>query len=270
MEYVTVRDEAVPAIGLGTYRLDGDECFETVQTALEIGYRHIDTAEMYDNQSEIGDAIATTPIPRDDLFVTTKVWKTNLEHDAVHRSVAASLEALGFEYLDLLLIHWPTDDVPVEETLGAMNQLQADGRVRHIGVSNFSQSQLEEAIAASETPIVTNQVKYHPYVDRDDLLTFCREHGVMLTAYSPLAEGRVASDGTLRTIGDRYGKSPTQVALRWLTQQEDVIAIPKASGIEHLQSNIQVFDFELTPEEMDRIFAHRGGLLYQVRNTLGL
>ncbi|MFP9062487.1 aldo/keto reductase [Natrialbaceae archaeon A-chndr2] len=270
MEYATVRGEAVPAIGLGTYRLRGSECRETVQTALEIGYRHIDTAEFYENQAEIGTAIDTATVPREDLFVTTKVWKTNLEAESVHRSVKNSLEALDLEYVDLLLIHWPNEAVPVEETLEVMNHLQAEGLVRYVGVSNFSVTQLEEAIAASRTPILTNQVEYNPYVDRDALLEYCRNQDVLLTAYSPLAKGDVLEDETLVEIGDRYGKSPAQVALRWLVQQEGVVAIPKASSRDHLEANLDVFDFKLSREEMAQVGSLRRGFITRARDTLGL
>ncbi|MFP8891075.1 aldo/keto reductase [Natrialbaceae archaeon A-CW2] len=270
MEYASVRGEAVPAIGLGTYRLRGSECRETVQTALEVGYRHIDTAEFYENQAEIGTAIDTATVPREDLFVTTKVWKTNLEAESVRRSTTNSLEALDLEYVDLLLIHWPNSDVPVEETLGAMNRLQEEGRIRHVGVSNFSVAQLEAAIAASRTPILTNQVEYNPYVDQDDLLEYCRDQNVLLTAYSPLAKGDVLEDETLVEIGDRYGKSPAQVALRWLVQQEGVVAIPKASSREHLEANLDVFDFKLSREEMAQVGSLRRGFITRARDTLGL
>ncbi|MCU4753691.1 aldo/keto reductase [Halobacteria archaeon AArc-curdl1] len=270
MEYASVRGEAVPAIGLGTYRLRGSECRETVQTALEIGYRHIDTAEFYENQAEIGAAIDAATVPREALFVTTKVWKTNLEAEAVHRSFTNSLEALDLEYVDLLLIHWPNENVPVEQTLEAMNHLQAEGLVRHVGVSNFSVTQLEEAIAASRTPILTNQVEYNPYVDRDALLEYCRDQDVLLTAYSPLVKGKVLEDDTLEEIGDRYGKSPAQVALRWLVQQDGVIAIPKASSREHLEANLDVFDFTVTDQEMAQIDSLRRGLVSRARDALGL
>jgi len=269
MESVSAQGDEIPKIGLGTFRLEDEACVKTVQAALEMGYRHIDTAEYYDNQRAIGDAIDTMGVPREELFLTTKVWKTNLEREAVHSSARESLERLGVEYVDLLLIHWPNENVPVEETLGAMNRLQEKNRVRYIGVSNFSVSQLQEAMVASETPIVTNQVKYHPYVDRDELLEYCREHEVLLTAYSPLAEGRVVDDGTLAKIGGRYDKSPPQVALRWLVQQDGVIAIPKASSREHLRANLEVFDFELTTEEMVEVTSLRGGLIYRVRKALG-
>ncbi|MDT3435533.1 aldo/keto reductase [Haloarcula sp. 1CSR25-25] len=270
MEYVTTGQAEIPALGLGTYRLRGQACTETVRQALELGYRHIDTAEYYENQAAIGQALTDTAVSRDDLFITTKVWRTNLSYEETKRVARESREKLGLETIDLLLIHWPSRSVPIEETIEAMNELQSDGVVRHIGVSNFSVKQLANARDASATPICTNQVEYNPYTDQSDVLEYCIEHDIMLTAYSPLAKGRIDDDTTLATIGDRYGKSPAQVALRWLVQQPQVAAIPKASSQAHLKTNLSIFDFELTDEEMAQIFDRQGGLLERVRSMLGL
>ena len=270
MEYVTVGDVEIPALGLGTYQLRGTQCVESVSTALEIGYRHIDTAEFYENERQVGRALAESPIDEDELFVTTKVWRSNLAGEDVHRSARASREKLGLETIDLLLIHWPSRSVAIRETIGAMNELQDAGLVDHIGVSNFSVGQLEEAIDASRTPIITNQVKYHPFHGQDELLSACIERDVMLTAYSPLAKGSVVDDDTLERIADRYGKTPAQVALRWLVQQENVAAIPKATSRAHLESNCDIFDFSLSDAEMEAIFELQGGLLAGLRSRLGL
>jgi len=270
MEYVTVGDVAVPALGLGTYRLRGETCVETVREALEMGYRHVDTAEFYDNQQAVGRAIRTASVDREDVFLTTKVWRSNLTHDQVLRSARESLDALGLEYVDLLLIHWPSRTVPVEETIAAMTQLHEAGRTRHIGVSNFSVDQLRDAMQVADVPILTNQVEYHPFTGQDALVEFCIENEVMLTAYSPLAKGEVAGDETLTAIGDRYGKSTTQVALRWLVQQEMVAAIPKAASTAHLRENLDIFDFELTDTEMRQVFDYHGGLAQSLRKWLGL
>jgi len=190
----------------------------------------------------------------------------------VRESFADSREALGLDVVDLFLIHWPSQSVPIGETIGAMNALQSEGHLRHIGVSNFSVSQLEAAMAASETPILTNQVEYHPFEDRGNLLAFCVEEDVMLTAYSPFDQGvsRVVDNDTLGEIRHRYDKTPAQVALRWLVQQEVVSAIPKATSREHLAANIDVFDFCLTDEEMAQVFDLQGGLVDRVRSALGL
>lgn len=267
MEYVGVRGVEVPGLGFGTARITGDECRAAVEDAIDLGYRHIDTAQMYDNEGEVGDAIARSRVDREELFVVTKVHRRNLAYEDVLDSVADSLERLGTE-IDLLLIHAPSRTVPTAESIEAMNQLQRDGRVDAIGVSNFSVGQLREAIDASETPILTNQVEYHPFKDQSDVLAFCIENDILLTAYSPVAKGRVVGNPTLQAIGDRYGKTEAQVALRWLLQQDNVAAIPKAASREHREENLDVFDFRLTDDEMTRIFDLQGGVLTRIRNLL--
>lgn len=269
MEYVTAGGARMPALGLGTYKLRGRECTETVLDALAMGYRHIDTAEYYNNQQVIGHALEKTDVPREELFLTTKIWRSNLAYEDALASARESIDKLGVEAVDLLLIHWPSGSVPTSETIEAMNELQSAGRVEHIGVSNFSVGQLEEAIEASETPIVANQVEYHPYERQAGVLEYCIENGVICTAYSPLAKGKVVNDETLQAIGEQYDKSPAQVALRWLIQQEQVAAIPKASSVDHLEANREIFDFSLTDDEMERIFELQGGLLDRVQSLLG-
>lgn len=270
MDHVSMQGVELPVIGLGTYRLTGVECVNIVRDALEVGYRHIDTAEFYDNHADVGRAIAEAGVPRSDIFLTTKVWRTNLQRHAVLGSVQDSLEALQLEYIDLLLIHWPNDRVPIDETIGAMNQLQAEGKVQYIGVSNFSVPQLKEARTVSETPIHTNQVKYNPYTGQADLLEYCLREEIVLTAYSPLAKGEVLDDDRLARIGDRYGKSSAQIALRWLIQQPPVVTIPKAGTREHLRANWNIFDFNLSDDEMRTIFDIAGGLPNDVASRLGL
>lgn len=270
MDTVTAGEVRMPALGLGTYRLRGQGCRNAVRTAIDIGYRHIDTAEFYDNQSAIGDAIERAAIDRDELFVTTKIWRTNLAYDDALRSATESIAKLGLQTVDLLLIHWPSEEVPHEQPIRAMNELQDDGRVRHIGVSNFSIEQLREAQSISATPIVTNQVEYHPYQSRADLLQYCVANDIILTAYSPLAKGTAASDETLDKIGQRYDKTAAQIALRWLIQQPQVAAIPKASSRDHLAANYDIWDFELTPAEMRTVFELQGGLPSGLAATLDL
>lgn len=259
MEYVTLRGEKIPKVGLGTWRLTGEDCRQAIATAINLGYRHIDTAQVYGNEREIGDAIRASKIDRDKLFLTTKLGGQNYSHDAVLRSTEESLAKLNTDYIDLLLIHWPADRIPIgttplAETLGAMNELVENGTVRHIGVSNFDIDRLDEARNLSEAPILTNQVQYHPFWDQTRLLEYCQIHDVMLTAYSPFGHGGALDDGVLVEIGDRHGKSSAQVALRWLIQQEMVCTIPKATSYEHLKSNLAVFDFELTDKEMNDIY----------------
>ena len=258
----------IPKLGLGTWQNTGEQCAETVEKALELGYRHVDTAQAYDNERQVGAGLAAADVDREDVFLTTKVWRSNLRDADVRESVRESLDTLGTDYVDLLLIHWPHPRVPVEETLKAMADLQGDGLVSHLGVSNFTTAQLREARAVVDSPIVTNQVLYNAVKDQSKLLSYCREHDVALSAYSPLAHGDLIRDEMLASIGEAYDKSAPQVALRWLVQQDGVVAIPKATSREHIASNLAVFDFELTDEEMRRIRDRTPGLGRRLRNRL--
>lgn len=269
MDSVTAQGATVPVVGLGTWQMSGEACREAVRSAVELGYRHVDTAQMYANETAVGQGIEDAGVDREDVFVVSKLNRGNLTADRVRATGVASADRLG-GWIDLLLIHAPSRRVPIEETIGAMNDLQDDGPVRHIGVSNFSVEQLRAAIQASDRPVVTNQVEYHPYTSQAALLEYCIEHDVILTAYSPLARGRVARDETLERIGRGYGKTPAQVALRWLLQQHRVTVIPKAASNAHQAENLDIFDFQLTNQEMTRIFEIRAGLLGRLRSLLDL
>ncbi|MCZ7679959.1 MAG: aldo/keto reductase [Sandaracinaceae bacterium] len=251
MEYVEVQGASIPKIGLGTWQIGGERCREIVETALALGYRSFDTAQMYDNEAKVGAGllagVGQMGVDRDELWVTTKLGLENLTRDRVHKSSHESLKHLALDHIDLLLVHWPSDRVPLRETLEAMMELVDEGLVRYVGVSNFPLGMLEEAL--SMAPILVNQVEYHPFLAQDRMRALCEHRDVCLTAYSPLALGRVAKNDTLRTIGERYGKSGVQVALRWLTQQRTVAAIPKASSEAHLRANLDIFDFELDAED---------------------
>jgi 2,5-diketo-D-gluconate reductase B len=256
LEYQTIKGEKIPSLGLGTWRLSGEGCVRTVERALALGYRHIDTAQMYANEGEVGHGIRNSGVDRGEVFVVTKVRTSSFSHGEVIRSTRESLKKLGTGHVDLLLMHWPNPSVPLEETLGAMRELQAEGSIKHVGVSNFPPSMVEEATEHAE--IFCNQVEYHPYRAQDELLQQAREMDYLLTAYSPVARGGVSNDATLQEIGGAHGKTPAQVALRWLIQQEKVAAIPKAASEDHLRSNFDIFDFELSQEEMERVCAmHR-------------
>ena len=241
----------IPALGLGTWQLEGADCEEAVADALEIGYRHIDTAQMYENEEAVGRGLAGSGVPRDEIWLTTKVWMENAGYDDVLRSTAASLERLAVDSVDLLLLHWPNDQVPLSDTLSAMRRLQEEGAADHLGVSNFPPHLLDDAL--DEAEIFCNQVEYHPYLAQAPLLALCEEWDLALTAYSPLARGRVTDDDTLKAIAEAHGKTPVQVTLRWHLQQEPVLVIPKAASAEHRRGNFDVFDFELTADEMERI-----------------
>lgn len=253
MKSKAIRGRDVPALGLGTWRLNGASGRRIVASALEMGYRHIDTAEMYQNEREIGQALAEAAVPRDELYLVSKVWRTNLNRDEVLQACRDSLDRLAVDYLDLYLIHWPTAAVPIEETMAAMDELVERGMTRSVGVSNFSVEQMRAAQRASEAGVFSNQVEYHPYKDRSSLRRACVEDNIMLTAYTPLAKGRVARDGILVDIGERHGKTGAQVALRWLIEQENVVAIPKSGSESHLRENLDIFDFVLSDEERGRI-----------------
>lgn len=255
MEYVEVQGASIPKIGLGTWMLEGERCREIVELALVIGYRHIDTAQAYGNEAKVGAGIMAgigqLGIDRDELFVTTKLSTDNLTRDRVKRSALESLRHLGLDEIDLLLIHWPSDRVPLRETLEAMMRLQDERLVRAIGVSNFTPALLEEALEIA--PILVNQIEHHPYLAQDRLLALTERRDVCLAAYSPLARGRVAKDSVLAAIGERHGKTASQVALRWLTQHRNVCAIPKAASERHLRENLDIFDFEVSADEAHRI-----------------
>jgi 2,5-diketo-D-gluconate reductase B len=255
VECQTIKGERVPSLGLGTWRLSGQECVRVVERALALGYRHIDTAQMYGNEREVGRGIRNSGVDREEIFLVTKVRTSSFSHDDVLRSTRESLKKLQTDHVDLLLMHWPNPSVPLEETLGAMTELQEVRSVQHVGVSNFPPSLVEEA--TRHATVFCNQVEYHPFRTQDELLRQARAMDYLLTAYSPLARGRDLNDATLREIGQAHGKTLTQVVLRWLIQQEKVAAIPKAASWDHLESNLDVFDFALSGEEMERVFAAR-------------
>jgi diketogulonate reductase-like aldo/keto reductase len=253
MEHVTVQGVSIPAIGLGTWRMTGPTCRRAVSTALDLGYRRIDTAQAYGNERAVGAAIDVADVDREDVFLTTKLDAGNRDHDAVLDSTRESLDRLRTKYVDLLLIHQPNPIADLEETLDAMDELVDDGAVKHIGVSNFGVERLHAAREHADASILADQVQYHPFWDQTTLLDYCQINDVMLTAYSPLAHGGAVDDDLLRDVGVRYGKTPAQVALGWLVQQENVSTIPKSTSPEHLEANLEVFDFELTDEEMREI-----------------
>lgn len=252
MIYKTIQGRRVPALGLGTWKLTGRACRDAVAHALGLGYRHVDTAQSYENEEQVGAGLRDAGVDRDDVFVTTKLWIGDLDPAGVRRSAEASLRRLGTGYADLVLIHWPTPDMDLPGALDALRALQDEGRIRHLGVSNFTPSLLRQALR--HAPIFCNQVEYHPFLGQDRLRELALRHDVLLTAYSPIARGRVNDDPTLRDIAATHGKSPVQVTLRWLLQQDHVAAVPKAARPAHQAANLDVFDFTLSDDEMDRIF----------------
>jgi len=238
----------IPWLGYGTYKAHGDELIEGVKYALSIGYRLIDTAEMYENEEEIGKAIRQSKIPRDEIFITSKVWNTNQGFESTLNSFENSLKRLGTDYLDLYLIHWPVSGKYVE-TWKALEKLYKEGRVRAIGVSNFLIHHLQDIINNCEITPMVNQVEFHPYLLQRDLLDFCQRNKIQLEAWSPLMRGRVQNIPQIVDIAKKYKKTPAQIVLRW-DLQHGVVTIPKSVHKERIEENADIFDFELTEEEM--------------------
>jgi len=252
---ITVDGITIPQLGFGTWQLEPVDARRMVAEALRIGYRHIDTAWIYKNEAAVGegirDAIDAGVVTRDDIFVTTKIWVEHFHHDALLRQAEESAISLGLTP-DLLLLHWPKPSPSLEETIGALNEAKDRGLTRSIGVSNFPSARFREAQALSKARLLTNQVEYHPYLKLTKLLETARELGSSITAWSPLAQGKIVDDPTIRQIAEGHGKSAGQVALRWLIQQ-GVIAIPRTTKVSRAAESFAIFDFALTSEEMDRI-----------------
>jgi 2,5-diketo-D-gluconate reductase B len=252
-ETIDVQGTSVPRLGFGTWQIEGSDAMEAVRDALEIGYRQIDTARAYENEAEVGAGLARSGVDRGEIFLTTKIFPGDFEPDALKAAAEDSLRSLRTDYLDLLLLHWPDDSVPVERTLAAMAEQREAGLIRNLGVSNFPAGLLAQAL--EHAPVFCDQVEYHPFLGQDRLLELARANDVLVTAYSPLAHGRVPGDETLTEIGEVHGKTAGQVALRWLLDQPGVSPIPKASSHERRVENFEVFDFALTDEERERIDA---------------
>jgi 2,5-diketo-D-gluconate reductase B len=254
MQFVEANGAKIPALGLGTWELRGRTCARLVEQALKLGYRHIDTAQVYENEREVGEGLRASGVRRDDVFVTTKIWTTHFAPNDLERSTKESLARLRLSEVDLLLLHWPNPQVPLAETLGALAHVKKLGMTRHIGVSNFTVALIDQAVAACPEPLSCDQVEYHPYLDQTKVKDACARHGMAVIAYSPIAKGRIKTDQTLAGIGQAHGKTPAQVCLRWLVQQ-NVAAIPRTSKIERLSENIEIFDFVLSEQEMGEISA---------------
>lgn len=253
MHTVTANGATIPALGFGTFRIPGPDVLRIVPHALKAGFRHIDTAQIYGNEAEVGEAIAGSGIARGDIFLTTKVWVENYRHDSFLASVDESLKKLRTDHVDLLLLHWPNEAVPLAEQIGALNAVHEAGKVRHIGVSNFTTALMTDAVALSKAPIVTNQIEYHPYLDQDAVITAARMAGMSITGYFGMADGKVFADPVLKDIAVRHGKSVAQVVLRWLVQQEGVIALSKTVTEARVTENAAIFDFALPADDMAAI-----------------
>lgn len=254
MEFETVAGVSLPAIGLGTMRQVGEACRQLVAAALSEGYRHLDTARKYGNEEDVGSGIRRSDVPRDEVLLVTKLQPHELGAADVRRATEESLRRLGTEYVDVLLVHWPNPDIDVHETLDAMGTLRDEGKTRFVGVANFPSAMLEEV--AGTPGLIGNQAEYHPYLAQEKVLSTLRRHGLVLTAYCPLGRGgAMLDDPTLAEIAAAHERTVPQIVLRWLVQQDGVIAIPGTSSPDHLRDNLAVFDFGLSPEEMSRITA---------------
>ena len=246
----------MPAIGYGTMEFPG-RATELVTHAINIGYRHIDTARKYGTEEQVGEGIRASGIARAELWVTTKVTELDAREADFLRSAETSLKALRLDYVDLLLVHWPQPKVPFTETLGALAKAKRSGMTRHIGVSNFTLAMLEEAVRVCPEPLITNQIEYHAYLPQDRMLAALKRHGMILTAYCPVARGQLLDDPVIGEIAKAHGRTPAQICLRWLVQQPMVAAVPRALEEAHIAENLAVFDFALDDQEMQRISALR-------------
>jgi diketogulonate reductase-like aldo/keto reductase len=255
MHMVIGNGAAMPALGFGTAALSGMAGRRVIEAALELGYRHIDAGQKYGNEQLVGAALSGAGISRSDLFITTKIWTDRYSPGPLLRSIEESLARLRTDRVDLLLLHWPSRTAPIPETMAALGEAVDRGWTRHIGVSNFPTTLLAEAVRCSPYPLVTNQVEYHPFLPQQAVLAACRAQGMAIIAHSPLAGGKVAADGDLAAIGRRYGYSATQIALRWLVQQDSVAAVPGSRSIANLRGNLAIFDFTLDEADMARIRA---------------
>ncbi|WP_410766249.1 aldo/keto reductase [Haloferax sp. DFSO60] len=243
----------MPVLGLGTWEnTDPEDCANAVKTALEMGYRHIDTAQIYGNEAEVGEGLAAADVDRDDIFLATKVWIDELSYDDVIESTRESLDKLGVEYVDLLYIHWPAREYEPEETLDAFNELVEEGLTKRIGISNFEPDQVREAVELSDAPIFANQIELHPLLPQEELRDACAEEDVEIVAYSPLARGEVFNVPTLTEIAEKHDVSEAQVSLAWL-REKGVTAIPKATSEGHIRDNWESLSLKLDDEDIDAI-----------------
>ncbi|MCM3733318.1 aldo/keto reductase [Fictibacillus nanhaiensis] len=244
----------MPWIGLGVYKAeDGDEVIQSIKWAIDAGYRSIDTASLYNNEAGVGQAIAESDVPREDLFITTKVWNTDQGYEEALSAFDASLERLGLDYVDLYLVHWPVPG-KYKETWRALEKIYEDGRAKAIGVSNFKKHHLEDLIADAKIKPMVNQVEYHPRLTQADLLTYCKQQGIQLEAWRPLLKGEIFEEPTLLELADKYNKTVAQIILRW-DIQNGVVTIPKSVTKHRIEENIDIYNFKLTNEDMTRISA---------------
>lgn len=255
MKTITLHDNEIPKLGLGTWELKGDDCTQIVSQGLQMGYRHIDTAQAYENEQYVGQGLEDSGIPREDFFLTTKIFRKQFESkETAIKSLEESLKKLKTDYVDLVLVHWPFPEYELEQLIEPVMEAQDKGMARLIGVSNFTVDQMQKAKDISDNRICINQVEYHPRLSQKPVLDFVRKNGWGMTAYSPLARGNALDIPAIEKIAEEHNKTQAQIILRWLIQQDNVLAIPKSSHEKRLAENFAVFDFELSDDEMNAIF----------------
>lgn len=253
MKTVNANGAHIPQLGFGTFRMPEADVLSILPKALDRGFTHVDTAQIYENEAAVGEAIRQSAVARENIFLTTKVWVANYAKEAFAASVEESLRKLKTDHVDLLLLHWPNEAVPLDVQIAELNAVRERGLARHIGISNFNTALMAEAVRLSAAPLATNQVEYHPFLDQMKVLEAAETYGMALTAYYAMADGKVPNEPVLKEIGAAHGKSAAQVALRWLIQQPDVVALTKTATEARLAENLALFDFVLTPDEMRRI-----------------
>jgi 2,5-diketo-D-gluconate reductase B len=251
---VEAQGARIPLLGLGTWELRGRACTRVVEQALRLGYRHVDTAEIYENEREVGEGLRASGVKRGEVFITTKIWPTHYAPRELARAARDCLVRLRLSEVDLLLLHWPNPQIPLSETLGALCKVKRDGLARNIGVSNFTVALIEQAVRAASEPLVCNQIECHPFLDQSKVIAACRRHHMAVVAYSPIARGKARDDELLQRIGAAHKKTAAQVCLRFLVQQ-GIVVIPRTSKVERLSENAAIFDFALSEAEMAQVAA---------------
>jgi 2,5-diketo-D-gluconate reductase B len=255
MQSIQTQGVAIPRLGFGTFRMPGSGSQPVVESALALGYRHIDTAAMYENEDAVGAAIAAAQVPRNELFVTTKVWHDQLAPAAIRKAFDTSLRKLKLDYVDLYMVHWPSRDMDIAAVMEALTALREEGRTKAIGVCNFNMPMMRTAVDEIGAPVAALQIEYHPFLDQSAMLAYLRGKKIPLTAYAPLAQGRAATDETLRAIGEKHGVSAAQIAIAWLLDQDGVIAIPKARRPQSQQSNLDALSVKIDDDDRRAIAA---------------
>ena len=260
--YITRKGIKMPCVGLGTmFYPEPEKAVDLIKHAIDYGYTHIDTARKYGSENWVGEAIKLADISRDNLWVTTKVTEDNAKPYDFRKSLETSLSALNLDYVDLLLIHWPSRSVPIKDTVRALNDAKEEGLALNIGISNFTVPLIEEAVRYSKSELFCNQIEYHAYINQDKVLDACHKYGILVTCHVPLARGKILNDPIIKFIAQKHNKSPAQIALKWLLQQSRISVVPRALSYKEIEENINIFDFNLSEDDMSQISTLRSNNL---------